>query len=392
VPVSTPQQTLNRLTIIVFIQWMGATLGLPLLPLFLEHRGGSPHIIGLIVASFFVAGVITQYFLGHLADRFGRRPVLIASLISFGLASMTYALPLSAVWFTLTRAAQGASAGALEVASMSAVAALFAENERGRAVSRILAAQLTGMAIGPMVGIVASVNNLGWVFFITGIVSLVAAVVAVNTNLGDVAFDPSPLPPLRWNRPFVGALVAAAALGLAVGVYETCWSLLMHAHHATTLQIRLSWTMFCLPWVFLSRTGGWIADHLNRRYTVLFGLFNAAAFMATYPHIHNNVLMLFLGSAESIGAALSSPSISSLLSQGAHTRELSRRQGLYATSTTASMALSAVASGYLFTIDSAIPFTVVAMISSLLAISTLYFWRGVAGRIAASSTSVVTPD
>ena len=391
-PVSTPQQTLNRLTIIVFIQWMGATLGLPLLPLFLEHRGGSPHIIGLIVASFFVAGVITQYFLGHLADRFGRRPVLIASLISFGLASMTYALPLSAVWFTLTRAAQGASAGALEVASMSAVAALFAENERGRAVSRILAAQLTGMAIGPMVGIVASVNNLGWVFFITGIVSLVAAVVAVNTNLGDVAFDPSPLPPLRWNRPFVGALVAAAALGLAVGVYETCWSLLMHAHHATTLQIRLSWTMFCLPWVFLSRTGGWIADHLNRRYTVLFGLFNAAAFMATYPHIHNNVLMLFLGSAESIGAALSSPSISSLLSQGAHTRELSRRQGLYATSTTASMALSAVASGYLFTIDSAIPFTVVAMISSLLAISTLYFWRGVAGRIAASSTSVVTPD
>ena len=391
-PVSTPQQTLNRLTIIVFIQWMGATLGLPLLPLFLEHRGGSPHIIGLIVASFFVAGVITQYFLGHLADRFGRRPVLIASLISFGLASMTYALPLSAVWFTLTRAAQGASAGALEVASMSAVAALFAENERGRAVSRILAAQLTGMAIGPMVGIVASVNNLGWVFFITGIVSLVAAVVAVNTNLGDVAFDPSPLPPLRWNRPFVGALVAAAALGLAVGVYETCWSLLMHAHHATTLQIRLSWTMFCLPWVFLSRTGGWIADHLNRRYTVLFGLFNAAAFMATYPHIHNNVLMLFLGSAESIGAALSSPSISSLLSQGAHTRELSRRQGLYATSTTASMALSAVASGYLFTIDSAIPFTVVAMISSLLAISTLYFWRGVAGRISASSTSVVTPD
>jgi len=392
VPVSTPQQTLNRLTIIVFIQWMGATLGLPLLPLFLEHRGGSPHIIGLIVASFFVAGVITQYFLGHLADRFGRRPVLIASLISFGLASMTYALPLSAVWFTLTRAAQGASAGALEVASMSAVAALFAENERGRAVSRILAAQLTGMAIGPMVGIVASVNNLGWVFFITGIVSLVAAVVAVNTNLGDVAFDPSPLPPLRWNRPFVGALVAAAALGLAVGVYETCWSLLMHAHHATTLQIRLSWTMFCLPWVFLSRTGGWIADHLNRRYTVLFGLFNAAAFMATYPHIHNNVLMLFLGSAESIGAALSSPSISSLLSQGAHTRELSRRQGLYATSTTASMALSAVASGYLFTIDSAIPFTVVAMISSLLAISTLYFWRGVAGRISASSTSVVSPD
>ena len=66
-PVSTPQQTLTRLTVIVFIQWMGATMGLPLLSLFLEHRGGSPHVIGLIVAAFFIAGVVTQYFLGHLA-------------------------------------------------------------------------------------------------------------------------------------------------------------------------------------------------------------------------------------------------------------------------------------------------------------------------------------
>ena len=390
-PVSTPRQTLNRLTIIVLIQWMGATLGLPLLALFLEHRGGSPHVIGLIVASFFIAGVVTQYFLGHLADRFGRRPVLVISLVAYGLASMTYALPLSAVWFTLTRVIQGASAGALEVASMSAVAALFAENERGSAVSRILAAQLMGAAIGPLAGVVASVNNLGWVFFATGIVSLVAAVVAYNTNVGDQAYDPTPLAPLKWNRPFAGALVAAAATGLAVGVYETCWSLLMHAHHASTLQIRLSWTMFCLPFVLLSRTGGWIADHLNRRTTALFGLLNGAAFLATYPHIHNNVVMLFLGSAESLGAALSSPSIASMLSQGAHARELSRRQGLYATSTTASLALASIASGFLFTVNTALPFTIVAIVSSVLAISTLYFWRGVNGRIAGPTASDTPP-
>jgi len=386
VPASTPQQTLNRLTIIVLIQWMGATLGLPLLPLFLEHRGGSPHVIGLIVASFFIAGVVTQYFLGRLADKFGRRPILVASLIAYGLASMTYALPLSAAWFTLTRVVQGASAGALEVASMSAVAALFAEHERGRAVSRILAAQLMGAAIGPAAGVVSSVNDLGWVFFVTGVVSLVAALVAFHTNVGDVAYDPTPLPPMKWNRPFTGALVAAAATGLAVGVYETCWSLLMHAHHASTLQIRLSWTMFCLPWVVLSRTGGWFADHLNRRITALFGLLNGAAFLATYPHIHNNTAMLFLGSAESLGAALSSPSIASMLSQGASSRELSRRQGLYATSTTASLAAAAMVSGFLFTVNTALPFTLVAVVSALLALSTTYFWRGVNGRIRANST------
>ena len=344
--------------------------------------GGSPHTIGFIVASFFVAGVLTQYFLGRLADRFGRRPILMSSLVVYGLASMTYALPLTAAWFTLTRALQGASAGALEVTSMSAVASLFPEHERGRAVSRILAAQLVGTAIGPVVGALSNVANLGWVFFATGVLSLGASLVARRTDLGDRVFDPTPLPPVRWSRPFVGALIAASAGGFAIGVYDTCWSLLMHAHHATTLEIRLSWTTFSIPWVALSRVGGWIADHWDRRITAVLGILNGAAFLATYPHIHNNVAMLFVGAAESVGAALSMPSVASLLSQGSHDRELSRRQGLYATSTTASMAVSAVAAGFLFTIDSALPFTMVAILDGVLAGAALVLWRSVAGRIA----------
>lgn len=378
---STPQQTLRRLTIIVAIQWMGATLGLPLLPLFLEHRGGVPTIIGFIMASFFVAGVATQFFLGRLADRFGRRPILVASLVVYGIASTTYLLPVTAGWFALTRAVQGASAGAIEVASMSAVAALFSESERGRAISRILAAQLFGLAIGPVAGVVVSVKDLGWAFFTAGMISFLAAIVTFRTNLGDRAYDPSPLPRLQWSPQLVGALVAASASGLAIGVYEACWSLLMHSHHASTLQIRLSWTFFCLPWVALSGVGGWLADHANRRYIALAGLLSGATFLSIYPHIHNNNLMLFMGSLESIGGSLSVPSISSLMSQGAVHRELSRRQGLYATSNTAALAVAAGVSGFLFTINPALPFTVLAIISASLAVTTLWWWRRVTGNI-----------
>jgi MFS family permease len=383
-PVSTPQQTLRRLTIIVGIQWMGSTLGLPLLPLFLEHRGGTPSVIGLIMASFFIAGVGTQFFLGHLADKFGRRPVLIVSLVAYGLASMTYLLPVTALWFVVARVIQGSSAGAIEVASMSAVAALFAEEQRGRAISRIFAAQLFGTAMGPLVGVVASVHDLGWAFFATGIVSLVAALVAFHTNVGDRAYDPSPLPKVQWNSQLIGALFATSAGGLCVGVYEACWSLLMHAHYATTLEIRLSWTMFALPWVVLSRVGGWLADHANRRFIALAGIVNGAAFLSLYPHIHNNVAILFLGSVESVGASLSLPSISSLMSQGAVNRELSRRQGLYATSNTAALALAAGVSGFLFSVSAALPFTIAAITAVLLASTTLWWWRNVSGRVSGS--------
>ena len=382
---STPQQTLRRLTVIVAIQWMGATLGLPLLPLFLERRGGSPSVVGLVMASFFVAGVATQFFFGHLADRFGRRRLLIFSLVMYGLASMTYLLPVPAPWLALTRALQGAGAGAIEVTSLSAVSALFAEEERGRAVSKIFAAQLFGLAVGPIVGVVASVRDLGWAFFATGLVSLCAAVVAWHTNLGDKAYDPSPLPKLQWNRQLTGSLVAATASGLTIGVYEACWSLLMHSHHASTLQIRLSWTFFAAPWVVLSRWGGWLADHANRRFVALAGLLNGAFFLSLYPHIHNTNVMLALGSCESIGGSLSVASISSLMSQGAVQRELSRRQGLYATSNTAALAVAAGTSGLLFTINSALPFTLLAIVSAVLGLTTLWWWRDVTGNITESA-------
>ncbi len=379
---SDRQRTLRSLTIIVGLQWMGATLGLPLLPLFLKERGGTPSMIGVVMASFFVAGLVTQFLVGHLSDRSGRRPVLIAGLVAYGLASVTYLLPVNAAWFAVSRAVQGAGAGAIEVASFAAVAALFPETERGRAVARIMAAQLLGMAIGPLLGSLVPLPQLGWAFFAAGMASLLASWRALHSDLGDDERTHEELPPVQWSRQLVGALVAAASIGLCIGVYESCWSLLMSNHHATTLEIRLSWTLFCLPWVFLSGVGGWLADHANRKVIAIFGLVNAAFFLSLYPHVHNNVVLIFLGPLESIGSALSTPSTSSLLSQGASSREMGRRQGLSTTANTAALAASAASAGVLFSINPALPFTVVAVASLACTLSLVFWWRRVRGRVA----------
>jgi DHA1 family multidrug resistance protein-like MFS transporter len=160
----------------------------------------------------------------------------------------------------------------------------------------------------------------------------------------------------------------------------------MNAHHASSLQIRLSWTFFALPWVLLSRLGGWIADHTNRRLAALLGLLNGAFFLALYPHIHNNNVILGLGSLESIGASLSLPSISSLMSQGAADRELSRRQGLFTTANTASLAIASGTSGFLFAINPVLPFSVMASVSAAFALTTLFWWRHVQGRVSEPRT------
>ena len=89
-----------------------------------------------------------------------------------------------------------------------------------------------------------------------------------------------------------------------------------------------------------------------------------------------------MGSLESIGAALSAPSISSLMSQGAVHRELSRRQGLYATSNTAALAVAAGTSGFLFTHQLGVALHVARRhLGRCSRLTTLWWWRNVTGNI-----------
>lgn len=389
---SARQSTLRRLTVIVALQWLGATLGLPLLPLFLERHHGTPTLVGLVMASFFVAGLATQFVVGHLADRFGRRRVLATGLAAYGIASAAYLLPVSAGFFALARMVQGAGAGAIEVASLSAVAALFPEAERGRAMSRIFAAQLSGIAIGPLAGAVVTVGQLGWAFLAAGVASSVAAFWALRCDLGESEADPTPLPPMQRTPQIYGAVVAAVASGLCVGVYEACWSLLMHARGASTLDIRLSWTFFCTPWVLLSRAGGWLADHANRKLIAIAGTFSSAVFLATYPHLHSVRVLLGTGSLEAVASALSVPSISSLLSQGATSREMGRRQGLSTSANTAALACAAAGAGALFSVNPVLPFTVFASASIVCTATLWWWWRAVVGAVAGDDDAPATHE
>lgn len=375
------QRTLRRLTVIVAVQWLGATLALPLMPLFLERRGGTPTTVGVVMSAFFVAGLATQFAVGHLADRFGRRPLLVGGLLAYAGGAWTYLLPVGADWFALSRALQGVGAGAIEVASLSAVATLFPEAERGRAMSRIFAAQLAGLAMGPLFGSLTSVSDLGWAFLVAGVVSTLASLTALRIELGDQQLEHHRMVKVQRTPQLLGALGAAVATGLCVGVYETCWSLLMHHDGASTLEIRLSWTFFCLPYVALARFGGWLADHANRRVISTLGLLNAALFLAIYPEVHNVIALLALGPVESVGAALSMPSTSSLLSQGATPREMGRRQGLYTSANTAALAVSAALAGLLFSVHPAVPFTAFASASAVTTVVVTWWWRGVRGHV-----------
>ncbi len=373
----------RRLALVVFLQWLGSTSVLPLLPLYLRHKGATPAVTGVVMSAYFFAGVLLQYVAGRLCDRYGRRPVLIVGLACYAVSCVGFLLPLSPLAYGLLRFAQGGSAGAVEVATLATIALVIPAEQRGRASSRIYSAQLGAAAVGPLVGAFIGVADMGVIFVFAGVAAALAAVPVLRSDLGPAhVAGGAPLGRVRIDARLLGAMSAAVAVGLIVGAYESCWTLLLHFRHASTFQLGLSWTLFALPYAVCFRLGGWAADHTDRRWATAVGVVNACAFCAIYPLIASVDVLLAFSCFEAIGSTLALPAAQSLLTEGAAPTEVGRRQGLFATSQTAAMAIAAAVSGALFDVGPAVPFITMAVIGAGLAMLAPYLWRRVPGRVA----------
>ncbi|MGD0882695.1 MAG: MFS transporter [Acidimicrobiales bacterium] len=388
---------IRTLTVTVFLLWLGSTSIIPMLPVYIRHLGGSDLLAGLVMASFFGAGVLSQYPVGRLADRLGRKPVLVGGLVVYAAASFAFLLPLAPAMAILLRGTQGVGAGASAVASLAMVSGAVAVERRGRAFASIFSAEIAGMAVGPLIGSVVGAHHM-WIMFLgSGTVALVAGVPAVRiveppeeaelrrarTNAdGSV----EPLAGLHWNRSMIGALVAAAALGLTSGVYDICWTLLLLSRGAASWQIGVSWTLFAVPFVIASRPSGWLADHIDRRYLVLVGLGLAAVFCTSYPFIHWVPALMVLGATEALGFAAAMPALQSLLTQGSEPSEVGRIQGLFGTTQTALTAVSAAAAGAVFALASWMPFVSAASFTAAALVVAAVVWRPVAGHVQTATT------
>src|SRR5438105_11808354 len=65
----------------IFVNLVGFGIIIPLLPFYAESFGASPLVIGLLFAVFSLCQLASAPALGDLSDRYGRRPVLIFSLL-----------------------------------------------------------------------------------------------------------------------------------------------------------------------------------------------------------------------------------------------------------------------------------------------------------------------
>ena len=137
--------------LVVLVDITGFGLILPLLPFWAEKLGASPFEVGLILTVYALAQFLFTPILGALSDRFGRRPVILVSLLiealGFALTALAGTLPL------LLAARFVGGLGASNIGSAQAVVAdVTAPKDRARGMGMVGAAIGLGFVIGPALG------------------------------------------------------------------------------------------------------------------------------------------------------------------------------------------------------------------------------------------------
>jgi MFS transporter, DHA1 family, tetracycline resistance protein len=163
--------------VVAFIDLLGFSLIVPIIPFYAEQFGASAFVVGLLVASYAAAQVIGAPLVGRFSDRYGRRPALLITIFADAVGFIVFGLANSLPLLFAGRILSGISGGNLAVAQ--AYVADVTDNEnRARGLGMIGAALGIGFIIGPAMGGALSVFGYGVPSLVAGglsVLNLVAA-------------------------------------------------------------------------------------------------------------------------------------------------------------------------------------------------------------------------
>ncbi|MGH7515280.1 MAG: MFS transporter, partial [Gemmatimonadales bacterium] len=103
------------LFVTAFVDMVGLTMILPLLPFYATQLGASATWVGVLVSAFSVAQLAVAPVWGRFSDRYGRRPAILAGLMLTGCAYVIFAFAGSLPVLLISRLVQGLGGGTIGV-------------------------------------------------------------------------------------------------------------------------------------------------------------------------------------------------------------------------------------------------------------------------------------
>jgi len=151
---------------IIFGVTLMAVLGVssitPAFPKIVQELGISSKAIGLLITVFTFPGVVLTPVLGILADRFGRKKILVPALMVFGIAGGACAFARDFDLLLILRFFQGIGAASLGSLNVTIIGDLYSGKERATAMGYNASVLSIGTASYPAVG--GALATLGWYY------------------------------------------------------------------------------------------------------------------------------------------------------------------------------------------------------------------------------------
>jgi len=234
----------------LFIDFAGFGIILPLLPFWAQRFGAGPVAVGLVLTIYALAQFLFAPVLGTLSDRYGRRPIILAALLTEALSLALSALAGSLFILLIARFIGGL--GASNIGSAQAVVADVTPAEgRARGMGLVGAAIGLGFVVGPALGGVLAPLGTAVPFWVAMLVALANALLVLRF-----------LPETRW----IGTTRASASPAAhGTGMILAGWrQVLRHPVVARLVAVNLLFTgafsaMEAVFVLFTQHTFGWTA-------------------------------------------------------------------------------------------------------------------------------------
>jgi MFS transporter, DHA1 family, tetracycline resistance protein len=318
--------------VIVFLDMAGVGLITPVLPSLIEQVSGrglvdSALIGGALLFVYSAMLFVCAPIIGGLSDRFGRRPVLLITLVAMGIDYLLMAWAPTLFWLFLGRAISGVT-GATWAAANSCIADIFPPEERAAKFGLIGAAGAAGFVLGPAIGGVLGEIGIRLPFLAAGVLSLIGAVVGWFTFVETLPSERRRAFTLARANP-LGTIIQMARLPVVFGILAALFLFQLGSQATVTVWAfvlieRFGWTPL---WIGISVAvygillalvqGGATGKAIAR-----FGAVNTAMFGAIAAAIAFAVLglaatpaLLYLGIAIGALGGLAFPAMQGLMSE-----------------------------------------------------------------------------
>jgi DHA1 family tetracycline resistance protein-like MFS transporter len=329
-------RSLNVLFLTVFVSLIGFGIIIPLLPFYAQTFGASPTTIGLLFASFSVAQFIAAPVLGELSDRWGRRPILIFSLLGTVLSFALLAMAHSITMLFIARIVDGLSGGNITTAR-AYIADVTPVEDRAKRYGLIGAAFGLGFIFGPALGALFAHISYTAPIWAAAAVSAIAALLAFlwlpeperHVSEGEVPPWWRALGDLMSRPGLRSILVVDLGYWFTFSVYQTTFALFG--------QRRFGWDAPHIGYVLATFAAfgvmvqvsvvGRVSRALGDRGTLVAGLGLAALGLACAALARTVPMFIAALAPAALGMGLASPTLLSLISTSVPRGEQGLAQG-----------------------------------------------------------------